>query len=68
MKGSGHPDFTCYSKDNKKCIDYILYSRGHFRTVSVLEMPALASVSTPYLPNEHFPSDHLRIEAVLNFI
>ena len=60
------PDFTVYSNDNKKVIDHIFYTKKDFEVISLLTMPNQEDVAD-LLPNRHYPSDHLRIEAVLQF-
>ena len=47
-------------------IDHIFYTKKDFDVVSLLEMPHKTDVED-YLPNQIYPSDHLRIEAVLRF-
>ena len=59
----GHQAYTAYSEDSKRCIDYIMYSGG-FKVISLLEMPTNLEDLHPSIPNKHFPSDHMRIEAV----
>lgn len=63
----GHPPFTSYSKDHHICIDYIMFSKGSFKVNSVLQMPQNESDLSPSIPNKWYPSDHLRIEAVIEF-
>ena len=61
----GFPPFTVYSIV-QKVIDHIFFTKKHFEVVSLLEMPKQEDVAD-MLPNKLFPSDHLRIEAVLRF-
>ena len=59
------PEFTCYTKGHHGgVIDHIYYTDKHFDVVSLLELPKKEYVEEG-LPNALFPSDHLRIEAVL---
>ena len=60
------PEFTVYSNDNKKVIDHIFYTKKDFEVISLLTMPNQEDVAD-LLPNRHYPSDHLRIEAILQF-
>ena len=60
---TGYQIYTAYTKEESKCIDHIMYSK-EFELVSLLEMPDFPYVSDG-LPNAIFPSDHMRIEAVL---
>ena len=61
-----YPDFTVYTKRFKEVIDHIFYTKKHFDVVSLLELPS-SDDCEDLLPNRHFPSDHLRIEAILSF-
>jgi mRNA deadenylase 3'-5' endonuclease subunit Ccr4 len=64
--GKDFPPYTCYMKDCKKVIDHIFFHKAHFTVNSLLELPQ-EEYLLPYLPTKHFPSDHLKIEAVLSF-
>ena len=60
------PEFTVYAKDVKKVIDHIFVTKKDFDILSLLELPKKEDVEDS-IPNRHFPSDHLRLEAVLKF-
>jgi mRNA deadenylase 3'-5' endonuclease subunit Ccr4 len=67
---AAHPSYTNYTRDFKATLDYIFFSQDNIRVLSLLEVPDISkgdSVVTS-LPNAEYPSDHLRIEAVLQFI
>ena len=62
-----YPEFTCFTKGGHGgVIDHIYFTKKHFDVVSLLELPKKEYVKQG-LPNELFPSDHLRIEAKLKF-
>jgi RNA exonuclease NGL2 len=63
---SGHPPFTTYG-DFKRFIDFITHTQ-EFRTVGVLEMPTCEADLEPGIPNQNYGSDHLRIEAKIEFV
>ena len=63
-ENGGHPKFSSYKYDSVKMIDHIFVTE-HFKVCSLLQMPV--SGLRPALPNSNFPSDHLRIEAVIEF-
>lgn len=65
--GQGHPDFTAYA-DHRINIDYINYSKDDFKVISLLNMPQRIEDLQPKIPNEYYPSDHLRIEARLELL
>ena len=60
-----HPRFSSYKYDGQKMIDHIFIT-NHFKVSSLLSMPLKGL--KPALPNSNYPSDHVRIEAVLEFI
>ena len=63
--GNKHPAFTVVS-DHRDCIDFIFHTEKDFLVTLVLQLPSEEEVH-PWLPNRFFPSDHLRIEACLQF-
>jgi mRNA deadenylase 3'-5' endonuclease subunit Ccr4 len=63
----GHPPFSVYSS-HVDCIDFITYTQKDFKTVSLLETPTQLGQLAPAIPNENYPSDHLRIEACLELL
>ncbi len=73
----GHPDYTYFGPDAAETLDYILHSdtylcmllwSGRLTTLQVLKLPAKDIVAHEHgLPNSLCPSDHLPIEATLQF-
>jgi mRNA deadenylase 3'-5' endonuclease subunit Ccr4 len=52
-----HPDYTNYTNNFINTIDYIIYSK-YLNKVKILKIPL---ISKDYLPNEIYPSDHLKL-------
>ena len=51
---------------NKYILIYITYLSNSFKLVSLLEMPTNEEITNETaLPSSIFPSDHIRIEAIL---
>ena len=65
VKAKGHPEFTCYG-EGPEMLDYIFCSEK-LNVVKVLKIPDkdLVTKESNALPNSIFPSDHLRIEAIV---
>lgn len=56
-----HPMFTNYNHDFNGCLDYIFYTFDKLRLVSLLKVPNDEYIKHNALPNEVYPSDHLKI-------
>lgn len=64
-----HPDFTTYTHEFIGNLDYILYSEGNVAVTSLLRVPTDDDViKSSKLPNQKFPSDHLKIAAKFRFV
>ena len=58
-----HPDFTNYNRKFHGNIDYIFYSNNIFLK-KILSLPSILEIKREsILPNERFPSDHIKIYA-----
>jgi CCR4-NOT transcription complex subunit 6 len=71
----GHPNYSNYTKNWKGYIDWILYTPKTVKLLKILKIPSTKLLSLDGeslqdldLPNRLYPSDHLRIEAVFEFI
>ncbi len=58
-----HPDYTNYTKTFINTIDYIIYSK-FLEKVKIKKIPI---INNDYLPNETFPSDHLKLFAEFKY-
>ena len=58
-----HPDYTNYTKTFINTIDYIIYSK-FLEKVKIKKIPI---INKDYLPNETFPSDHLKLFAEFKY-
>lgn len=62
-----HPKFTNYTKDFNGCLDYIFYSYDKLQVNGLLTTPKDDYIKHYYMPNEVFPSDHIKIAASFSF-
>lgn len=61
---SNHPDFTNYTHEFIGTIDYIFYTNKNLEIADLLKLPTHdIEVKTQKLPNNKYPSDHLKIGA-----
>ena len=58
-----HPDYTNYTNSFINTIDYIIYSK-FLEKVKIKKIPI---ITNDYLPNETFPSDHLKLFAEFEY-
>ena len=58
-----HPDYTNYTKTFINTIDYIIYSK-FLEKVKIKKIPI---INNDYLPNENYPSDHLKLFAEFQY-
>lgn len=63
-----HPEYTNYTKDFLGCLDYIIYSDDKLLLEEILEIPNDQCIKNNYLPNDVYPSDHLKISAKFSLI
>ena len=56
-----HPNFTNYTSTFKETIDYIFYSNS-LRKVKIGSFPSEDEIHS-FLPDEVYPSDHLKLFA-----
>ncbi|XP_014681232.1 PREDICTED: glucose-repressible alcohol dehydrogenase transcriptional effector-like [Priapulus caudatus] len=53
----------------EECLDYIWYSHGNLRSCAVLQMPEREDIARhSCIPSVIFPSDHISIQAVMQFV
>jgi hypothetical protein len=45
-----------------------MFTKKHFKVVSLLEMPKEIEYLKPSIPNQFYPSDHLPIETELELL
>ncbi|KAH3739787.1 nucleolar protein dao-5-like isoform X2 [Dreissena polymorpha] len=69
MEAQGsEPEITSYNRGMCECVDYIFYSSTSLDNVGVYSVAARERImSTGGTPDQHFPSDHVSIKAVLAF-
>ncbi len=73
MKVRGYPPYSNFTPDFKSFIDYIFYHGERMKLLKVLKIPPQHMLEyngekggKGYgLPNDIFPSDHVRMEAVI---
>ena len=58
-----HPDYTNYTNSFINTIDYIIYSK-FLEKVKIKKIPI---INNDYLPNENYPSDHLKLFAEFQY-
>ena len=58
-----HPDYTNYTNSFINTIDYIIYSK-FLEKVKIKKIPI---INNDYLPNENYPSDHLKLFAEFKY-
>jgi hypothetical protein len=64
-----HATFTMNAWEGPRSADMIFVTPTFIRVKSLLEMPNISDPGvSPALPNSYFPSDHIRIEAVLEIL
>ena len=62
-----HPKFTSRTKFFKRTIDYIFFSKK-FKIIKIYKLPNEKDVDEEkFLPNQKFPSDHLKLFAEFIF-
>ena len=60
------PKFTNYTENFKGTLDHIFYNKDRLEVTHLLETPEeLQLVREKGLPSTLYPSDHVRIEAIL---
>lgn len=60
------PKFTNYTQDFHGTLDHILYNSDRLEATLLLEIPEINDVRREIgLPSTLYPSDHIRIEAIL---
>ena len=61
---NNHPEYTNWTSNFKGTIDYILYSSSSLDIYKIAKIP---QNNGGFLPNEFFPSDHMKLMAVFYY-
>ena len=65
-RSDNYPDYTTYTQEFIGNLDYIFYSEGNVSVSHLLKLPTNDElIKSQKLPNEKYPSDHLKIAARL---
>ena len=60
------PKFTNYTENFKGTLDHIFYNKDRLEVTHLLEIPDVSQAGRDKgLPSLLFPSDHVRIESIL---